>query len=272
MKARYWPWICVRPRLAVAACGSSEGLILGFICVSTLKEVSMNIKFHIELSQSERDQLAALLSGGCHRSRKIKRAQILVAANEGFSDEVIAATLNVSGSTIYRTKRRFVEANLEGALSEEPRPGVERKLSSKEEALLVATACSKPPPEPAGPWSFWQMRWSGSPIMTSCPRRPCVAGWLRTISSLGAKTCGASQRSMGNTSRAWRMFSTSTQKRLIHKGPWSASTRARPNSSAKRASPLRPSLASLNATIASIAETARSICLSSWTPTGPGAG
>ncbi|WP_348646456.1 IS630 family transposase [Rhizobium leguminosarum] len=59
---------------------------------------------------------------------------------------MIAATLNVSGSTIYRTKRRFVEANLEGALSEEPRPGVERKLSSKEEALLVATACSKPPP------------------------------------------------------------------------------------------------------------------------------
>jgi transposase len=58
----------------------------------------------------------------------------------------LAATLKVSGSTIYRTRRRFVEANLEGALTEEPRPGVERKLSSKEEALLVATACSKPPP------------------------------------------------------------------------------------------------------------------------------
>ena len=98
----------------------------------------MNIKFHIELSQSERDQLAALLSGGRHASRKIKRAQILVAADEGFSDEVIAATLNVSGSTIYRTKRRFVEANLEGALSEEPRPGVERKLSSKEEVNGLA--------------------------------------------------------------------------------------------------------------------------------------
>ena len=106
----------------------------------------MNIKFRVELSQSERDQLAALLSGGRHASRKIKRAQILVAADEGFSDEVIAATLNVSGSTIYRTKRRFVEANLEGALSEEARPGVARKLSSKEEALLVATACSAPPP------------------------------------------------------------------------------------------------------------------------------
>ena len=58
----------------------------------------------------------------------------------------MASTLHVSGSTIYRTKRRFVEANLEGALSDEPRPGAERKLSAKEEALLVATACSNPPP------------------------------------------------------------------------------------------------------------------------------
>jgi transposase len=40
-----------------------------------------------------------------------------VAANDGLSDEAIAATLKVSGSTIYRTKRCFVEANLEGALS-----------------------------------------------------------------------------------------------------------------------------------------------------------
>jgi hypothetical protein len=38
-----------------------------------------------------------------------------------------------------------VEGNLEGALCEEPRPGAERKLTGKEEALLVATACSKPP-------------------------------------------------------------------------------------------------------------------------------
>ncbi len=89
----------------------------------------MNIKFRVDLSQSERDQLDALLSGGRHATRKIKRAQILLAANDGVSDEVIAATLKVSGSTIYRTRRRFVEANLEGALTEEPRPGVERKLS-----------------------------------------------------------------------------------------------------------------------------------------------
>src|SRR3979411_1469780 len=50
-----------------------------------------------------------------------------------------------AGSTVYRTKRRFVEGNLERALSEDPRPGAERKLTGKEEALLVATACASPP-------------------------------------------------------------------------------------------------------------------------------
>jgi transposase len=35
----------------------------------------------------------------------------------------------VGGSTVYRTKRRFVEGNLERALSEDPRPGAERKLT-----------------------------------------------------------------------------------------------------------------------------------------------
>lgn len=105
----------------------------------------MNVGYRVELSQSERDELSALLSGGRHAARKLKRAQILLAADAGASDDQIAVTVRVSGSTIYRTRRRFVEANLEGALSEEPRPGAERKLSGKEEALLVATACSQPP-------------------------------------------------------------------------------------------------------------------------------
>jgi hypothetical protein len=66
----------------------------------------------------------------------------------------------VGGSTVYRTKRRFVEGNLELALSEEARPGAARKLSGKETALLVATACSSPP---AGrkrwTWICWPARW-----------------------------------------------------------------------------------------------------------------
>ena len=71
--------------------------------------------------------------------------RILLATDAGVSDEDIATSVGVGVSTVYRTKRRFVEGNLERALSEEARPGAERKLTSKEEALLVATACSSPP-------------------------------------------------------------------------------------------------------------------------------
>jgi len=105
----------------------------------------MNVRYRVELSQAERDQLTDMLSGGKHAARKLKRAQILLAADAGTSDAVIAASVSVGESTVYRTKRRFVEGNLELALSEEPRPGSRRKLTGKEEALLIATACSSPP-------------------------------------------------------------------------------------------------------------------------------
>jgi transposase len=105
----------------------------------------MNVRYRVELSQSERAELASLLSGGKHGVRNLKRAQILLAADAGANDAEIARSLGVGGSTVYRTKRRFVLGNLAAALSEEPRPGARRKLSGKEEALLVATACSSPP-------------------------------------------------------------------------------------------------------------------------------
>src|ERR1700678_2243391 len=105
----------------------------------------MNIRYRVELSQDERDQLTALLRGGKHPARKIKRAQILLAADAGVGDAAIAASVSVGQSTVYRTKRRLVEGNLEFALAEEARPGAARKLTGREEALLVATACSSPP-------------------------------------------------------------------------------------------------------------------------------
>jgi hypothetical protein len=47
----------------------------------------MNVRYRVELSQAEREQLTALLSGGKHSARKLKRAQILLAADAGVSDE-----------------------------------------------------------------------------------------------------------------------------------------------------------------------------------------
>src|SRR5487761_2147497 len=133
MKARFCPCLVVM---------LGESRLLG--CISALGngETSMNVRYRVELSQAEREELAALLSGGKHAVRRLKRAQILLAADASVSDEAIAISVGVGGSTVYRTKRRFVEGNLEFALSEEARPGAARKLTGKEESLLIATACT----------------------------------------------------------------------------------------------------------------------------------
>lgn len=97
------------------------------------------------LTPPERQQLEALVRGGKGAVRKLKRAQILLAADARSTDEAIARNIGVGTSTVYRTKQRFVEDGLERALSEVPRPGSPRKLSASDEALLVAVACSSPP-------------------------------------------------------------------------------------------------------------------------------
>jgi transposase len=105
----------------------------------------MNVRYRVTLDVGERDELEAMVRGGKASARRLKRAQILLAADRGSTDETIAVNVSVGTSTVYRTKRRFVEEGFEAALSESPRPGAERKLDAKEEALLVAVACSNPP-------------------------------------------------------------------------------------------------------------------------------
>jgi transposase len=105
----------------------------------------MHIRYRVELDPSEREYLEALVAGGTRSVRRVKRAQILLAADAGQPDAAIAATLRVGTSTVYRTKQHFVEIGLARALSEAPRPGGRRKLAATDEALLVATACAQPP-------------------------------------------------------------------------------------------------------------------------------
>src|SRR5712664_713853 len=188
----------------------------------------MNVRYRVELSQAERGELTAMLSKGKRAARKLKRAQILLAADAGCSDEEIARTVVVGGSTVYRTKRRFVEGNLERALSEDPRPGAERKLTGKEEALLVATACANPP-EGRARWTLELLAdaMSSSPGTRACRARRCAGGWPKTVSNPGAGICGAFPGSTANMSPAWKTCSTSMPKRPIQSGRWSASTRVR---------------------------------------------
>jgi hypothetical protein len=71
-----------------------------FVHASNTEEARMNVRYRVELSQTERPELTALLSGGKHAARKLKRAQILLAADAGTSDDDIATSVGVGGSTV----------------------------------------------------------------------------------------------------------------------------------------------------------------------------
>jgi transposase len=101
--------------------------------------------YHIDLTVPERSLLLALIQRGRTSARKMRRAQILLAAADGHSDAAIGRMLHSSVSTVERTRKRFVEAGLEVALHERPRPGARAKLDGKQAAFLVALACSTPP-------------------------------------------------------------------------------------------------------------------------------
>jgi transposase len=101
--------------------------------------------YHVRLSADERARLLELTRRGKVGARQLRRAHILLLADEGAKDEAIADSLHVSVPTVRRTRQRFARENLDRALAERPRPGARRKLDGKVEAFLMALACSDAP-------------------------------------------------------------------------------------------------------------------------------
>ena len=109
-------------------------------------------KYKVTLTDEERRQLKQMIASGKAAAKKLTHARILLKtdASEGgpaWSDEDIAAALEVSTDTIGRVRQRFVEQSLEAALGpkKRERPSRERKLDGRAEARLIALACSAPP-------------------------------------------------------------------------------------------------------------------------------
>lgn len=102
-------------------------------------------RYRVDLTQSEREQLLNVARRGKTSARKVKRSLILCKADEGLTGQQIADALLVGPSTVSRVRQRFAEEGLESALNERPRPGQKRKLDGKQEAHLVAVACSLAP-------------------------------------------------------------------------------------------------------------------------------
>ena len=81
--------------------------------------------------------------GGIRQGKRTTPTGML--ADEGRTDEQIAAALHGGLSTVARTRQRCVEEGLDAALADRPRPGAAPKLSPKQQAFTVALACTRPP-------------------------------------------------------------------------------------------------------------------------------
>jgi transposase len=111
----------------------------------------MRKKYIVRLSQAERATLSNVIAIGQSPARKLTHARILLKADQGeggpnWHDDAIMAALDVSRSTVERIRRRCVVEGLETALTHRPhRTGHPRRLDGKQEAQLIALACSAPP-------------------------------------------------------------------------------------------------------------------------------
>ena len=109
--------------------------------------------YHINLNEEEHQTLLEMTHKGKIKVRQMKRAMILLKANEGYPDSQIMAAIDISRPCVERIRKRFVLGGLEKALNEDPRPGQRRKLDGRAEATLIATACSQVP-EGHGHWTL----------------------------------------------------------------------------------------------------------------------
>ena len=117
-------------------------------------------KYLVKLEASEREQLLELTRKGVTGARKLKRAQILLKADEGWKDEAIIQALNTNRSTVERTRKRSWRVGWTG-LNEDPRPGQRPRLDGRAEAHLIALACSDAPGDATiGRCACWRTNWS----------------------------------------------------------------------------------------------------------------
>ena len=157
---------------------------------------AMVIKYRVDLTDDEREQLLALISKGKHGARTLARARVLLKADEGLKDEDVAAAVSVGYATVGRVRQRFVEGGLERALTEEPRPGAKPKLDERQCAHLIAVACSDAPEGHA----HWTLRLLADKVVelefAETYSHEAVRQTLKkTNSSRGRSACGVSLRS-----------------------------------------------------------------------------
>lgn len=174
--------------------------------------------WRVVLTDTERATLHGLITAGQAPARKLMHARILLKADEspagpGLGDRAICEALEVSRPTVERVRKRYVTEGLEAALNHRPPKATRpRKLDGRQEAHLIALACSEPP---AGRVR-WTMRLLSDKMveLEYVDSISHVTVWnmlKKTSSSPGSASSGASlpQRAASSFGE-WRMSSIST--------------------------------------------------------------
>lgn len=99
----------------------------------------------VRLTEEQRADLAQRLRREALTQRQRCRFQILLLADQGQSDAQIVQATGASDSTVERLRQRFAHEGFAAVCVEKPRSGVPAKLDGKQEALIVALACSDAP-------------------------------------------------------------------------------------------------------------------------------
>jgi hypothetical protein len=102
----------------------------------------------VRLTAEERLRLEALIHNGGYSASVLKRAQVLLQADEAgpaWSDKRISEVAQAALSLVKRVRQRFVFEGLEAAVFRKPAGRRSRRLDEDGEAHLVALALSQPP-------------------------------------------------------------------------------------------------------------------------------
>jgi len=153
-------------------------------------------KYEVKLTAQEEAYLLHLISQGKPSARKATRARILLKAHQGFKDEQIAQALDVSTASISRTRQKYVEADLDRAINAKAHAARPKKFNGKQEAILIATACSE---VPVG-HDHWTIRMLADravelELVESVAPETIRQVLKKTNSNLGARNNGVSRRS-----------------------------------------------------------------------------
>jgi transposase len=107
----------------------------------------------VHLSEMDHERLSVFLQRGKANVRTLKRAQILLKLDAGWSTAQLAEAYGVCPNTVTNLRTRYLSGGLDGVLQDRKQLRRRSALTGVQQAHLIAIACS-PVPEGHDHWTL----------------------------------------------------------------------------------------------------------------------